>query len=146
MFNNVRFPISDLCQLAKPRAPAETQQVSQDVLLGISTGAPQTQIKKLHADSGVKDRFFQYFLDKLAKFRKSHPHRHVEDLTREFLKDVPVIPFSPVWRIKGIICSCSHDTSLTITSTILLRLEPSLPHTCGDPTCDSPWCGQVLLA
>ncbi|TFY54865.1 hypothetical protein EVJ58_g8605 [Rhodofomes roseus] len=102
------------------RQPAETQKLSEDVLFKISTMQRQSDTTELHTNSGIKDRFLQFFLDKVAKMKKLSPFCDDEELIREAFKTVPLIPFSPIWHLKGL--NPHAHTPVEILHVILLGI------------------------
>jgi hypothetical protein len=67
-----------------------------------STLDTKTKVQKMRTESGVKDTYQMFFLDKIFKSYKKKRGRELKQaaLDRE-IKSLPDIITSPVWRIKG---------------------------------------------
>jgi len=74
-----------------------------------STLDTKTKVQKMRTESGVKDTYQMFFLDKIFKSYKKKRGRESKQaaLDRE-IKSLPDIITSPVWRIKGAKCPFAY--------------------------------------
>ncbi|CAK5270513.1 unnamed protein product [Mycena citricolor] len=108
--------------LGRLRNKAETVNYLRSEFLTASTAVDKkTQIKNLRTETGIKDTFQQFFVEKLFdsyKNKRGHEARiaALEAQVRQMPMDMNAM--SPVWRIRGL--DAHQDTPVEILHVVLL--------------------------
>ena len=61
----------------------------------------KTKVQNMHTESGVKDTYQMFFLDKLFKSYKKRGQESKQAALNREIESLPDNITSPVWRIKG---------------------------------------------
>lgn len=90
-------------QLGAPRTPQDTKSTLRSMLKNVLVSRPLKANNDLRTQTGVKDTFLHYFLEKARKEAQRAPQRDPAAIAREVIHQAPSQPpFSPVWRLRGI--------------------------------------------
>lgn len=80
--------------------------------------------KRQKTSSGIKDNFLEYFVSKLHTIRGTGALR--EEAYARALEEIPSFPYSPIWRVKGILL---FQLYVSMTNE-LLRARSAPRYTC----------------
>jgi hypothetical protein len=79
----------------------------------------QTKVKMQKTETGIKDRYLDFFLDKMASsYRKNDPKHIQQEALNEHVSKLTHDVYSPVWRIHGL--DPHSDTPIDILHVFLL--------------------------
>ncbi|KAF9072180.1 hypothetical protein BDP27DRAFT_1217935 [Rhodocollybia butyracea] len=104
-------------QPGKARTKAQTINTLKTQFVTAQTPGSGTKIKQMRTDSGIKDTYQNFFIERLLNSYKRR--RGISASTaREAISDLPPDTMSPVWRIRGL--DPHSDTPVEILHVILL--------------------------
>ncbi|KAK7464371.1 hypothetical protein VKT23_006538 [Stygiomarasmius scandens] len=100
------------------RKKAETIRALKTQFTTAKSVGASTTIKKLRTETGIKDTYQTFFIDKLVDSYKGRFGASRQCALDTLLSSLPEDPISPVWRIKGLDPHC--DTPVEVLHVVLL--------------------------
>lgn len=89
-------------QVGDPRTKENTSETLRSMFAMAKQVRNQTKIKELKTATGVKDTYFEHFMDSMSKsHNKASGTAAKQAALSDFAATLPSDVFSPVWRIKG---------------------------------------------
>ncbi|KAL6306470.1 hypothetical protein BKA93DRAFT_840752 [Sparassis latifolia] len=117
--SNMVERVKAFIKVGKPRNKKETTDKLRSYFENASTLGTQTKVANMRTESGIKDTYQKFFLDKLFdSYKKKRGTKSKQDALDAALASLPDDIISPVWRIKGFDPHC--DTPVEILHVILL--------------------------
>ncbi|KAJ6503838.1 hypothetical protein C8R45DRAFT_894926 [Mycena sanguinolenta] len=111
--------VSDFVKIGRLRNKAETTDKLHSYFTEASTLDTKTKIQNLRTESGVKDTYQLFFIEKLFRSYKGKRGRSSKQAALDAaLARLPQNTTSPVWRIKGL--DPHQDTPVEILHVVLL--------------------------
>ena len=90
-------------QIGRPRHKKETTDQLKSMFAEASTIGNKTKVGKMWTETGLKDTYQLFFLDKLFKsYQNKRGCESKQEALDKELNSFPDIITSPVWRIKGV--------------------------------------------
>lgn len=91
-------------QIGRPRCKEETTAQLGSMFEQASTVDTKTKVQNMRTESGVKDTYQMFFLDKLFRsYKKKRGQESKQAALDREIESLPENITSPVWRIKGIV-------------------------------------------
>ncbi|KAF9521533.1 hypothetical protein CPB83DRAFT_865442 [Crepidotus variabilis] len=100
------------------RSPSETCDHLKEMLSNASLLQAHSTNQKLRTETGLKDTFLQFFLDRIEISRKNLTGPRAEQATHSVLEKLPSNVLSPIWRIHDL--NPHADTPIEILHVVLL--------------------------
>ncbi|KAJ6543258.1 hypothetical protein DFH09DRAFT_1249389 [Mycena vulgaris] len=105
--------------IGRPRNKSETTEKLRSFFTEASTVDTKTKVQNQRTESGLKDTYQLFFLEKLfASYKGKRGREAKQAALNARLAELPKITTSPVWRIKGL--DPHQDTPVEILHVILL--------------------------
>jgi len=89
-------------QIGRPRHKVETTAQLKSMFTEASTLNSKTKVQAMRTESGVKDTYQMFFLDKLFRsYKKKRGRESKQAALEKEIESLPDIITSPIWRING---------------------------------------------
>ncbi|PBK72224.1 hypothetical protein ARMSODRAFT_853501, partial [Armillaria solidipes] len=109
-----------------PRTKEETMEKLRSQFVEAQTLGTGNKIKSMRTDSGLKDTFASFFIDKLINSYKAKRGDQRQEALDKAISEMCEEILSPVWRIKGL--DPHSDTPVEILHVVLLGFVKYLWH------------------
>ncbi len=91
-----------LVQRGQPRERQETMHALESMFDMTKTLGNEGKISKMRTDTGVKDTYQLFFLDRIfSSYKKLKAKPRKEQALKSTIESLPETITSPVWRIRG---------------------------------------------
>ena len=105
-FVDILRSVLKFVQIGRLRRKDETTKNLKSLFTEASKLGTQTKVKQMRTDSGVKDTYQMFFIDKIFRsYKKKRGTATKQAALDAQLEALPDNITSPVWRIKGVHCS-----------------------------------------
>ena len=98
------------------RNKAKTIELLGEIYGNATTIGEKTKAKELRSKHGIKDKYQEYFIEKVNAFAAKNRGTNLEKQERinSFLKDLPKVVTSPVWRLEGMFTPSSKFNNCSL--------------------------------